>query len=183
MNFIKTGIDGLYVVELIKIGDKRGFFARAWCETEFADKNLTSRMVQANTSYSKNKGTLRGLHYQVIPHEEAKLMRCIKGAIFDVAVDIRPGSATFGAWVGVELSGDNKQQLWVPEGFAHGFVALEDDTDVLYKATDYYDPDDEFCLRWDDEAIGVEWPVGDLTPRVSNRDRLGKTLGELPLFD
>ena len=159
MNFIKTEIEGLYVVELNKLGDERGFFARAWCEKEFVDKNLTSRMVQANTSYSKNKGTLRGLHYQVSPHEEAKLMRCIKGAIFDVAVDLRPDSGTYKKWFGIELTESNRRMLFIPEGFAHGYQTLVEDTEVFYMSSAFYASEAERGLRWNDPAIAIKWPI------------------------
>ena len=161
MNFIETEIKDLYIVELNKIGDERGFFARAWCENEFADKNLTSRMVQANTSYSKDIGTLRGLHYQVSPHEEAKLMRCIKGAIFDVAVDLRPDSSTCKKWFGIELTESNRKMLFIPEGFAHGYLTLVEDTEAFYMSSAFYAPEAERGLRWDDPAIGIKWPITD----------------------
>jgi dTDP-4-dehydrorhamnose 3,5-epimerase len=170
MNFIKTGFDGLYVVELNKLGDERGFFARVWCETEFADKNLTSRMVQANTSYSKNKGTLRGLHYQVSPHEEAKLMRCIKGAIFDVAVDLRPDSKTYKKWFGIELTESNRRMLFIPEGFAHGYQTLVEDTETFYMSSAFYAPDAERGLRWNDPAIAIQWPVTE-NLNITDKDR------------
>ena len=159
MNFIETEIKDLFVVELNKIGDERGFFARAWCEKEFADKNLTSRMLQANTSYSKDKGTLRGLHYQVSPHEEAKLMRCIKGAIFDVAVDLRPDSKTYKKWFGIELTESNRKMLFIPEGFAHGYQTLVENTEAFYMSSAFYAPEAERGLRWNDPAIGINWPV------------------------
>lgn len=170
MNFIKTGFDSLYVVELIKVGDKRGFFARAWCETEFADKNLTSRMVQANTSYSKNKGTLRGLHYQVSPHEEAKLMRCIKGAIFDVAVDLRPDSKTYKKWFGIELTESNRRMLFIPEGFAHGYQTLVEDTETFYMSSAFYASEAERGLRWNDPAIAIQWPITE-NLNITDKDR------------
>jgi len=159
MNFSETEIDDLFVIDLNKIGDERGFFARAWCEKEFAEKNLTSRMRQANTSYSKVKGTLRGLHYQVSPHEEAKLMRCIKGEIFDVAVDLRPNSKTFKKWFGIELTESNRKMLFIPEGFAHGYQTLVEDTEAFYMSSKFYAPDAEKGLRWDDPAIGIKWPI------------------------
>ncbi|MBE9541541.1 MAG: dTDP-4-dehydrorhamnose 3,5-epimerase, partial [Proteobacteria bacterium] len=161
MNFIETDIEDLYIVELNKIGDERGFFARAWCEKEFSDKNLTSRMVQANTSYSKDKGTLRGLHYQVSPHQEAKLMRCIKGAIFDVAVDLRPDSKTYKKWFGIELTESNRNMLFIPEGFAHGYLTLVEDTEAFYMSSAFYAPEAERGVRWNDPAIGIEWPITD----------------------
>lgn len=159
MKFIETGVEDLFVVELDKIGDERGFFARAWCEQEFADKNLTSRMLQANTSYNKDKGTLRGLHYQVSPHEEAKLMRCTKGAIFDVAVDLRPDSKTYKKWFGIELTELNRKMLFIPEGFAHGYQTLVENTEAFYMSSAFYAPEAERGLRWNDPAIGIKWPV------------------------
>lgn len=161
MNFIETEIEDLYIVELNKIGDERGFFARAWCEKEFSGKNLTSRMVQANTSYSKDKGTLRGLHYQVAPHQEAKLMRCIKGAIFDVAVDLRPDSKTYKKWFGVDLTESNRKMLFIPEGCAHGYQTLVEDAEVFYMSSAYYAPEAERGVLWNDPAIGIEWPITD----------------------
>ncbi len=170
MNFIKTEIEGLYVVELNKLGDERGFFARAWCEKEFAEKNLTSRMVQANTSYSKNKGTLRGLHYQVSPHEEAKLMRCIKGAIFDVAVDLRPDSGTYKKWFGIELTESNRRMLFIPEGFAHGYQTLVEDTEAFYMSSAFYASEAERGLRWNDPAIAIKWPITE-NLNITDKDR------------
>ena len=170
MNFIETGIEGLYIVELNKIGDERGFFARAWCEKEFADKNLTSRMVQANTSYSKEKGTLRGLHYQVSPHKEAKLMRCIKGAIFDVAVDLRPDSKTYKKWFGIELTESNRKMLFIPEGCAHGYQTLSEDAEVFYMSSAFYAPEAERGVCWDDPAIGIEWPIVD-NLNITDKDK------------
>ena len=161
MNFIETEINDLYIVELNKIGDERGFFARAWCEKEFSEKNLTSRMVQANTSYSKDRGTLRGLHYQVSPHQEAKLMRCIKGAIFDVAVDLRPESTTYKKWFGTKLTESNRKMLFIPEGFAHGYLTLEEDTEAFYMSSAFYEPEAERGLRWNDPTIGIDWPIVD----------------------
>lgn len=161
MEFTETEINGLYVVELKKIGDDRGFFARAWCENEFSAQGLASRMVQGNTSYSKHRGTLRGLHYQVAPHEEAKLMRCTKGSIFDVAVDLRPDSQTYKKWYGIELSEQNKKMLFVPEGFAHGYLTLEDETEVYYLVSEFYTPDAERGIRWNDPAINIDWPITD----------------------
>ena len=170
MNFIETEIKDLFVVELNKIGDERGFFARVWCEKEFADKNLTSRMLQANTSYSKDKGTLRGLHYQLSPHQEAKLMRCIKGAIFDVAVDLRPDSKTYKKWFGIELTESNRKMLFIPEGFAHGYQTLHEDTEVFYMSSAFYAPQAERGLRWNDPAIAINWPITDEL-HITRKDR------------
>lgn len=170
MNFIETGIEDLYIVELNKIGDERGFFARAWCEKEFSDKNLASRMVQANTSYSKEKGTLRGLHYQVSPHQEAKLMRCIKGSIFDVAVDLRPDSKTYKKWFGIELTESNRKMLFIPEGCAHGYQTLSEDAEVLYMSSAFYAPEAERGVLWNDPAIGIEWPIVD-NLNITDKDK------------
>jgi len=170
MNFIETQIEDLYIVELNIIGDERGFFARAWCEEEFAKKNLTSRMVQANTSYSKDKGTLRGLHYQVSPHQEAKLMRCIKGAIFDVAVDLRPDSKTYKKWFGIELTESNRSMLYIPEGVAHGYQTLVEDTEAFYMSSAFYAPQAERGLRWNDPAIGIKWPITECL-HITDKDK------------
>lgn len=170
MNFTETGIEGLYIVELNKIGDERGFFARTWCEKEFSDKNLTSRMLQANTSYSKDKGTLRGLHYQVSPHHEAKLMRCIKGAIFDVAVDLRPDSKTYKKWFGIELTESNRKMLFIPEGCAHGYQTLVEDTEAFYMSSAYYAPEAERGVLWNDPAIGIDWPITD-NLNITDKDK------------
>lgn len=182
MKVTPTAIPCVKLIEPRCFGDPRGFFFESFNARRYAEQaGIEQPFVQDNHSFSE-KGVLRGLHYQ-LRHPQGKLIRVASGSVYDVAVDLRAGSKTFRHWVGVELSAQSREQLWIPPGFAHGFIVLSSSADVLYKATDYYDPDDEFCLRWDDEAIGVEWPVGDLTPRVSNRDRLGKTLGELPLFD
>jgi dTDP-4-dehydrorhamnose 3,5-epimerase len=170
MNFTETGFKDLFVVELNKIGDERGFFARAWCEKEFAEKNLTSRMLQANTSYSKDKGTLRGLHYQVSPDEEAKLIRCIKGAIFDAAVDLRPESKTYKKWFGIDLTESNRKMLFIPEGFAHGYQTLVEDTETFYMSSAFYAPEAERGLRWDDPAIGINWPLTEEL-NITEKDR------------
>ena len=132
--------------------------------------NLSSRMVQANTSYSKDRGTLRGLHYQVSPHEEAKLMRCVKGAIFDVAVDLRPDSKTYKKWFGIELTESNRKMLFIPEGFAHGYQTLTNDAEAFYMSSSFYAPEAERGVRWDDPAIGIEWPITD-NLNITEKDR------------
>jgi dTDP-4-dehydrorhamnose 3,5-epimerase len=137
---------------------------------EFAEKNLTSRMLQGNTSYSKNKSTLRGLHYQVSPHEEAKIIRCIKGAIFDVAVDLRPDSETYKKWFGIELTESSCRMLFIPEGFAHGYQTLIKDTEVFYMSSAFYMPDAERGLRWNDPAIAIKWPIKE-NLNISDKDR------------
>lgn len=158
MKFTASTLPGAYVLDLEKREDERGFFARSFCEREFADQGLTPQMVQTNVSYNTKRGTLRGLHFQAAPHEEAKLVRCTRGAIYDVIVDLRPSSATYRAWYGVELTARNYRMLLVPEGFAHGFITLEDDTEVVYQVSQFYTPGAEGGLRYDDPAIGITWP-------------------------
>jgi dTDP-4-dehydrorhamnose 3,5-epimerase len=170
VRFLETRLTGAYVVEPQLIEDERGFFARAWCEREFRERNLASRMVQANISGNRKRGTLRGLHYQTAPHEEAKLVRCTRGAIYDVIVDLRPGSASHAQWLGVELTADNRRMLYIPGGFAHGYQTLADDTEVAYQVSEFYAPDAERGARWDDPAFGIEWPITD-DVLISEKDR------------
>jgi dTDP-4-dehydrorhamnose 3,5-epimerase len=161
VRFEETRLAGAYIVEPQLRADDRGFFARAWCEHEFSEHNLVSHMVQGNISGSSKRGTLRGLHYQTAPHEEAKLVRCTRGAIYDVIVDLRPGSASHAQWLGVELTADNRRMLYVPEGFAHGYQTLADGTEVAYQVSAFYTPDVERGVRWNDSAFGIEWPITD----------------------
>lgn len=158
MHFSETSLPGAFVIELERFEDERGFFARTWCRREFERHGLTPRMVQANVSFSKEHGTLRGMHYQTAPHEEAKLVRCTRGAIHDVIVDVRPESPTFKEWFGVDLTAGNYRMLYVPEGFAHGFITLEDATEVTYQVSAFYAPEYERGIRYDDPAIGIAWP-------------------------
>lgn len=159
MLFEKTALEGGYIIDVKEIADDRGFFARAWCQHEFEEHGLTSKLAQANISFNRYKGTLRGLHYQASPHEEAKLVRCTKGGIFDVMVDLRPASSTYGKWVGVELTAENHRMLLVPEGFAHGFQTLQDDTEVFYQVSEFYTPDAEQGARYDDPTFEIAWPL------------------------
>ena len=159
MIFTETKLKGAFVVEVERLGDERGFFARAWCCREFEARGLNPRLVQTNISYNAKKGTLRGLHYQVAPHEEAKVVRCTMGAIHDVIVDVRPDSPTFRQWVAVELTAENRRMLYVPEGFAHGFQTLRDDTEVFYQMSEFFAPQAARGARWDDPAFGIEWPA------------------------
>jgi len=169
MIFQKAQLAGAYVIDLDRIEDDRGFFARAWCQREFEQQGLESRLVQCNLSQNRTAGTLRGMHYQVDPHKETKMVRCLKGRIFDVIVDLRADSPTYLQWFGVELSADNHRALYVPEGFAHGYQTLEPDTEVFYQVSEFYSPGSEQGLRWDDQAIGIGWP---LTPTsISEKDR------------
>jgi dTDP-4-dehydrorhamnose 3,5-epimerase len=154
----ETKLKGAYIVELEELKDNRGFFARAWCQHEFEKHGLNAHFVQANVSYSKKKGTLRGLHYQISPYEEIKLMRCTKGSVYDVIIDLRRASSTYAQWIGVELTSENHKMLYVPENFAHGFQTLEDDTEVFYPVSQFYTPGSERGIRYDDPAFGIKWP-------------------------
>jgi len=158
MKFTKTKLKDAYIVELEPIEDGRGFFARSFCHEEFKKLGLNFDIAQCNISYSKKKGTLRGMHYQKAPHEEAKLVRCISGAIYDVIIDLRAGSPTYCQWIAFELSAGNYKALYIPEGFAHGFQTLEDDTVVSYHMSEYYHPECALGIRWDDSALNIKWP-------------------------
>jgi dTDP-4-dehydrorhamnose 3,5-epimerase len=159
MIFRETPLKGAYIVELEPIRDERGFFARSFCIEEFTEHGLNPNLVQCSVSFNERKGTLRGMHYQVPPHEESKLVRCTRGAIFDVVVDLRPDSPTFKGSFGTELTAENHKSLYVPEGFAHGFQTLEDETEVLYKMSVLYRPESAQGVRYDDPAFGIEWPL------------------------
>jgi dTDP-4-dehydrorhamnose 3,5-epimerase len=164
-------------------GDDRGFFMEAWNKAAFATATgVTDDFVQDNHSRSA-RGVLRGLHYQLPPHAQGKLVRVVAGTVYDVAVDIRSSSPTFRRWVGAELSDANHAQLWVPSGFAHGFVVLSDHADVLYKTTDVYAPDCDRALRWDDPEIGIAWPLDGAAPILSGKDRNAPHLADAELFD
>jgi len=180
VNIVETAIPGLLVIEPRVFGDARGFFMETWNAHAFAAAGLDLTFVQDNHSRSQ-KGVLRGLHFQN-PGAQGKLVRVTRGAVFDVAVDLRASSPTFGQWVGVELSAANHRMFWVPEGFAHGFLTLEDDTDFLYKCTAPYAPQSEHTLAWDDPAVGIEWPLGGLDPLISDKDRVGLALADVPVF-
>ena len=158
MIFRETKLKGAFIIEPERLEDERGFFARTFCQEEFKTHRLNPGMVQCNISFNKKKGTLRGMHYQVAPHEETKLARCTRGAIYDVIIDLRPDSPTFKQWVAVELTADNRRMLYIPKGFAHGFQTLEDNTEVLYQMSEFYHPECARGVRWDDPAFGIEWP-------------------------
>ncbi len=187
MKFIQTAIPDVVILEPQVFEDERGWFMESFNEQRFhqglRELGLTPPrpFVQDNHSCS-HKGVLRGLHFQRAPYPQGKLVRVVKGAAFDVAVDIRPGSPTFGQWVSVELTAENKRLFWIPEGFAHGFLALEDDTHFLYKTTDYYAKEAEGVIRWDDPEIGIEWPIMDCV-RVSDRDGGGGVLSGVWLIN
>lgn len=159
MKATETELKGVFVLEPQVFGDARGWFMESWSQRKMHDAGIDVQFVQDNQSFSAQKGTLRGLHYQLNPMCQAKLLRCTRGKIFDVAVDIRKGSPQYGKWVGVELSAENKKQLFIPRGFAHGFITLTDDVEVQYKADNYYAPECDGNIRWNDPDIGVEWPL------------------------
>ena len=159
MKVTETKLPGVYLIEPDVFGDARGWVMESWSKRKFEEGGLYVDFLQDNHSYSAEKGTLRGLHYQLNPMAQAKLLRATRGTIFDVAVDIRKGSPNYAKWVGYELSAENKRQLFIPRGFAHGFITLTDDVEVQYKADNYYAPDCDGNIRWDDPEIGIQWPI------------------------
>ena len=176
MKVIETKLPGVRILEPQVFGDARGWFMESWSQKKMEDAGIHVDFVQDNHSFSVQKGTLRGLHYQLNPMAQAKLLRVSRGAVFDVAVDIRRGSPTYAQWIGIELSAENYRQLFIPRGFAHGFITLTDNVEVQYKADNLYAPDCDGNLRWDDPAIGVAWPF---TPVVlSEKDAIAPSLAE-----
>ena len=169
MIFTPTPVAGAFVIDVERIADERGFFARTFCAREFAAHGLNPRVVQCSVSFNRTKGTLRGLHFQRPPHAEAKLVRCTRGALFDVIVDLRPDSPTFRQHFGIELSARNGKMPYVPEGCAHGFQTLEDDTEVLYQMSEFFAPEAGGGVRWNDAAFGIQWPLA--VAVISERDR------------
>ena len=169
MIYRKTPLEGAVVIELEKRSDERGFFARVFCEKEFTGQTLSHRFVQVNNSLACTKGTLRGMHYQLPPKAETKLVRCIRGALWDVILDLREDSPTFGKHFGIELTAENRTMLYVPKGFAHGFITLEDDTEALYFVDEFYSPELERGVRWNDPRFGMKWPLEPAV--VSEKDR------------
>ncbi len=168
MKFIKTTLNDAYVIEPEKRSDERGFFARVFCLNEFKDQGLDINIVQANVNFSVHKGTLRGMHYQNAPYQEDKIVRCTKGSVFDVIIDIREDSSTFKKWFGIELSENNHKALFVPKGFAHGFVTLEDNSEVNYLVTQFYTPSAEGGVRYNDPEFKIEWPIKPII--ISDKD-------------
>lgn len=177
MNVIETLLPGVKIIEPNVFGDHRGWFMETYSTEIFKENGIDIKFVQDNQSFSAAKGTLRGLHYQLNPKAQTKLVRCSKGSIFDVAVDIRKGSPTFGKWLGIELSADNKKQLLIPKGFAHGFMTLTDDVEVQYKVDELYAPECDRGIIWNDPVIGIEWPI-DITPVLSAKDEKAPYLEE-----
>lgn len=169
MKFQETKLAGMFEIHLDLMADGRGFFARSWCQREFENHGLNPRLVQCNVSFNLVEATLRGLHYQAPPFAEAKLVRCTSGAIYDVAVDLRPQSPSYGQWLGVNLTAANRSLLYIPEGLAHGFLTLQPNTEVFYQMSEFYDPASARGVRWNDPAFRIEWPR---EPQViSERDR------------
>jgi len=180
MKFVPTELPGPLVIEPEVFGDERGFFLESWNALQFREAGLDVGFVQDNHSRSRG-GVLRGMHFQN-PLPQGKLVRVVSGAVFDVAVDLRRSSPNFGRWVGVELSESNKRMFWVPEGFAHGFLTLRDETDLLYKCTAPYSPQCEHTLAWNDPSVGIDWPLGGTKPQLSAKDREGVTLADVESF-
>jgi dTDP-4-dehydrorhamnose 3,5-epimerase len=176
MIFITTTLLGAFVIELEQLGDARGFFARTWCQREFATRGLDAKLVQCNISFNHATGTVRGMHYQVAPYAEAKLVRCTMGAIYDVIIDLRPESPTFTQWIAVELTAENRRMCYIPKGFAHGFQTLRDNTEVLYQMSEFYAPAAARGIRWNDPAFGIQWPME--VRVIAERDR---TYPDFPL--
>ena len=169
MIFTQSKLHGVFILEPERIEDERGFFARAWCQTEFAEHGIKAPPVQCNISFNKRKGTLRGMHYQRAPHEETKIVRCTMGSLYDVAVDVRPDSPTFKQWVGETLSATNRGMMIIPPGCAHGFLTLADNTEASYQMSAYYAPKHAAGVRWNDPAFGIRWPSDVVV--IVDRDR------------
>jgi dTDP-4-dehydrorhamnose 3,5-epimerase len=179
MIFTETKLKGAFILEVKKIEDERGFFGRSWCKKELEDHGLKANVVQANVSYNKVKGTLRGMHFQKPPYQETKLVRCTRGAIYDVIIDLRPDSPTYKQYIGVELTEDNYRMLFVPEDFAHGFITLQDTTEVTYQVTQNYTPGAEGGIRWNDPAFNIEWPMEPVV--VSGKDQVHPDFADVML--
>ncbi|MCA1684726.1 MAG: dTDP-4-dehydrorhamnose 3,5-epimerase [Planctomycetia bacterium] len=170
MIFLELDLAGAFLVEPERLEDGRGFFARTWCRREFEARGLDPRLAQCSVSFNARRGTLRGMHYQAAPHAEAKLVRCTRGAVFDVVLDLRPGSPTFARWASSELTADDHRMLYVPAGFAHGFQTLADRTEVFYQMSEPFEPSSARGVRWDDPAFGIAWPPA-ADRVISERDR------------
>lgn len=184
MQIEKTPIPDLLVITPARFGDARGFFSESYNKTRMAQNGIATEFVQDNHSLSEQAGTVRGLHFQSPPHAQAKLVRCGRGRLFDVAVDIRAGSPTYGKWFGIELTFENGKQLLIPEGFLHGFVTREANTEIIYKCSDYYSPECDGAVRYDDPEIAIDWGLGGQAPLLSEKDAAAQTLQALvnPFF-
>ncbi len=170
MKFIETPLKDSYIIEIEPIADERGFFARTWCENEFKKRGLNPKIVQCNISFNNKKGTLRGMHYQAKPHEEAKLVRCTRGSIYDVIIDLREDSSSYKQWFGIELNQENNKMLYIPEGFAHGFQTLENNSEVFYQMSNFYYPESSKGVSYKDPCLKISWPL-EIT-LISEKDRL-----------
>lgn len=169
MKFLQVPLEGAYLIEMEPIEDDRGFFARTFCRDEMIAHGLNPDVAQCNISYNRRRGTIRGMHYQSAPHEETKIVQCIRGTVYDVIIDLRPLSATYRQWYGVELNDRNRKMLYIPHGFAHGFQTLEDDSEIFYQMGSNYVPEAARGIRWDDPAFRIEWPYK--CEEISERDR------------
>lgn len=161
ISFRETKLKGAFVIDPERFEDARGFLARSFSQREFESRGLNARMAECNISFSRNRYTVRGMHFQKPPHAQAKVVRCTKGSIYDVIIDLRPESPTFKQWLGEELTAENRRMLYLPEGFAHGFQTLEDDTEVFYQISNFYEPGSEGGVRWNDPAFAIKWPASD----------------------
>lgn len=170
MKFIETKLKGAFIIDPDFLRDERGFFARTWCRREAEARDLRPDWVQCNVSFNEQKGTLRGMHFQDAPFEEVKLVRCSRGAIYDVIIDLRRESSTFAQWTGAELTADNHRMMYVPKGFAHGFLTLQDQSEVFYQMSEFYAPAHAAGVRWNDPAFGIEWPIG--VSVMTDKDRM-----------
>jgi dTDP-4-dehydrorhamnose 3,5-epimerase len=175
MIFIKTKFFGVYIIEIEKYEDERGFFARTWDKNQIKEMGLDDSIIQSSMSYNRKKGTIRGMHYQIKPFEETKLVRCTKGKIFDVIIDLRKDSETFKKWISIELSENNHRTLYIPKGFAHGFQTLEDNTEIIYDISQTYNPEYSKGIKWNDKIIGIKWPLE--VTMISKKDSMN------PYFD
>jgi dTDP-4-dehydrorhamnose 3,5-epimerase len=180
MVFSETELPGAFVIDIEPYPDQRGFFARAWCEREFEEHGLSTRVAQCNLAYNDRESTLRGMHCQAGPHAEVKLVRCTRGAIYDVIVDLRPDSPTFMRWMAIDLTAENRRMLYIPEGFAHGYQTLVDETETYYQVSEFYEPASERGVRWDDPAFGIVWPHAERRI-ISEKDRLWPDFDAEPL--
>jgi len=169
MKFQETELSGVWLIDVDPSEDDRGFFARTWCAVEAADHGLNPTCVQCSISFNRRRGTLRGMHWQAAPHAESKWIRCTRGAVWDVALDLRPGSLTYKKWIGVELNAVNRRMIYIPEGVAHGFQTLENDTELFYQMSEFYFRELARGVRWNDKAFDINWPISD--PVLSERDR------------
>ena len=169
MIFTETKLLGAYIIDIEPIKDQRGFFARTWCSRVFENQGLVTQMVQYNISFNYTQGTVRGLHYQVAPHSEVKLFKCIRGTVYHIIVDLRPESSTYKSWIAEKLSDKNRRMLYVPEGFASGYQTLEDNCEVFYQVSEYYKPNSERGIRWNDPSFGITWPTQ--VTIVSDKDK------------